>query len=63
MCHFGNETETEAEMIPAIVSGIVNGDAHVNYWPIFPLSLVTAPEVFAGNNLVPVSHSFLKWRI
>ena len=47
-------------MIPAIVSGIVNGDAHVNYWPIFPLSLVTAPEVFAGNNLVPVSKLVFK---
>ena len=35
-------------MSPAIVSGIVTGDAPVSYWPIFFfLSLVTVPEVFA----------------
>ena len=37
-------------MRPAIVSGIVTGDAPVSYWPIFPLSLVTVPEVFAKIN-------------
>ena len=35
-------------MFPAVVSGIVTGDAPVSYWPIFSLSLVAAPEVFAG---------------
>ena len=34
-------------MSPAIVSGIVTGDAPVSYWPFFFLSLVTVPEVFA----------------
>ena len=34
-------------MCPEIVSRIVSGDAHVNYWPILLQSLVTIPEVFA----------------
>ena len=34
-------------MRPAILSGVVIGDAPVSYWPIFSLSLVTVPEVFA----------------
>ena len=50
-------------MIPAVVSGIVTGEAPVRYWPIFSLSVVTVPEDFAKNNLVPVSLSFLKWQI
>ena len=33
-------------MRPAIVSGIVTGDAPVSCWPIFSLFLVTFPEVF-----------------
>jgi len=38
-------------MRPAIVSGIVTGDASVSYWPIFfPLSTVTVPEAFAKVN-------------
>ena len=37
-------------MSPAIVSGIVTGDAPVSYWSIFFLSLVTVPEVFAWVN-------------
>ena len=37
-------------MSPAIVSGIVTGDAPVSYWPIFSPSLVTVPEVFAWVN-------------
>ena len=37
-------------MSPAIVSGIVTGDVPVSYWPIFFLSLVTVPEVFAWVN-------------
>ena len=32
-------------MCPAIVSGIVTGDAPVSYRPIVSLSLVTVPEV------------------
>ena len=34
-------------MCPAGVSGMVTGDALVSHWPIFFLSLVTVPEVFA----------------
>ena len=34
-------------MSPAVASGIVSEDASVSYWPIFFLSLVTVPEVFA----------------
>ena len=38
-------------MRPAIVPGIVTGDAPLSYWPnFFPLSLVTIPEVFAKIN-------------
>ena len=52
-------------MMPAIVSGLGSLTetrmSTIGQFP--PLSLVTAPEVFAGNNLVPVSHPFLKWRI
>ena len=49
-------------MHPAVVSGIVTGDALVSDWPIFSLSLVTVPEVFAKVNSVQfVSLSFLKW--
>ena len=29
---------TDAEISPAIVSGIVTGDAPFSYWPIFSLS-------------------------
>ena len=33
--YFRNDKETGAKMRPAIVSGIVTGDAPVSYWPIF----------------------------
>ena len=33
-----------------IVSWIVTGDMPVSYWPIFSLSLVTVPKVFAKVN-------------
>ena len=33
--HFRNEKGTGAEMRPAIVSGMVTGDAPASYWPIF----------------------------
>ena len=35
---------------PTMVCGIVTGDSPVSYWSIFPLSLVTIPEVFAKVN-------------
>ena len=37
-------------MCPASVSRIVTGDAPVCYWSVFPLSKVTAPEVFEKVN-------------
>ena len=37
-------------MRPAIVSRIVIGNLPVSYWPVFTLSLVTVPEVFANVN-------------
>ena len=38
-------------MRPAIVSGIVTGDAPASYWTTFSLFLVTVPEVLAKVNL------------
>ena len=37
-------------MCPASVSGIVIGAAPVCYWSVFPLSQLTAPEVFEKVN-------------
>ena len=37
-------------MSPAVVSGIVTGDAPVGYWPIFSQSSATVPEAFADVN-------------
>ena len=37
--HFRNEKGTEAEMCPAIHSGMVTGDALVSYWPFLPPTL------------------------
>ena len=37
-------------MRPAIASGIVTGGTPVSYWSVFPLSLVTVPEVFVEVN-------------
>ena len=48
--HFRNEKETGDEMSPAIVSGIVTGDAPFSQF--FPVSIVTVPEVFAKVNSV-----------
>ena len=31
ICHFRNEKRTGAEMYPAIISGIVTGEAPVNF--------------------------------
>ena len=50
--HFRNEKATGAEMGCPIDSGIVIGDVLDSYWPIFSLSLVTVPEVFAKVNSV-----------
>ena len=56
-CAFsGNERRTGAEIRPAIVSGMVTGDAPVRYWPILSLSLVTVAKVFVKVNLI----SFLR---
>ena len=48
--HFRNEKVTGAEMLPAIILSIVTRDSLVSYWPIFFLSLVTVPKVFAKVN-------------
>ena len=56
--HLRNDRRTGVEMCPAIVSGIVTGDAPVSYWPFFSMSLVTVPEFFAKVNsaqFLPVS--------
>ena len=43
--HYRNERGTGAEMYPAVVSGIVTGDAPISYWPIFfSLPLVTVNQ-------------------
>ena len=56
---FRNEKATGAEIRPAIVSGIVTGDASVSYWPtIFLLALVTVPEIFAKANSAQFSSRF-----
>ena len=39
-------------MRPAVVFGIVTGDALVSYWPVFSLTSVTVPESFAKVNSV-----------
>ena len=53
-------------MFPASVSGIVNGEAPVSYWPIFSLTLATVPEAFAKVNSAQFSsliklHVKLDW--
>ena len=46
-------------MCPASVSGVVIGDAPVCYWSVFPLSQVTAPEVFEKVNSAQFPSRFL----
>ena len=46
-------------MHPAIVSGIVTGDAPVSYWLIVSLSFITVPEVFVKVNLTHFPIRFL----
>ena len=53
--HFRTRKELDSKLCPAIVSGIVIGNALVSYWPMFSLSLVTVPEVFAWHSFLPVS--------
>ena len=50
-------------MRPAIVSGIVSGDALVSYWPIFFPVPSNSPRSLCESQLSPVSFLFLKWRI
>ena len=45
--HFTEEKEKWAALTFAKTSGILTGCVLVSYWPIFPLSLVIVPEVFA----------------
>lgn len=47
--HFTNEKGIEAQMYPAMFSGIATGDTSVSYRPNFSLSLVTVPGVFAAS--------------
>ena len=53
--HFKARKELELKLCPAIVPGIVIGDALVSYLPMFSLSLVTVPEIFAWHSFLPVS--------
>ena len=60
--HFVNEKGTGGEICPAVVSGIVTGNAPVSYWPIFSPFLVTVPKVFAKSNsaqFLPVANGRL----
>ena len=51
-------------MRPAVVSGIVTGDASVSYWPFF-FTLVSSnsPRCLCESLLGPVLFSLLKWRM
>ena len=60
--HFVNEKGTGGEICPAVVSGIVTGNAPVSYWPIFSPFLVTVAKVFAKSNsaqFLPVANGRL----
>ena len=50
-------------MRPAIVSGIVTGGMPVSYSLIFSLVSCSNPRSLCENEFVPVTLSFLKWRI
>ena len=56
--HFRNENGNGAEMRPAIVSGIVTGDAPVSYWPIFLPVPGNCPTSLCKSELDPVSSRF-----
>ena len=53
--------ELEPKCLMHIVSGIVAEEAPISYWPFFPASLETVPEVFAKLNASSIFLS-LKWR-
>ena len=61
--HYRNGKRTGAEMRPAVVSGIVTGGVPVSYWLIFSLVSCNYPRSLCENEFVPVTLSFLKWRI
>ena len=61
--HYRNGKRTGAEMRPAVVSGIVTGGVPVSYWLIFSLVSCNSPRRLCENELVPVTLSFLMWRI
>ena len=50
-------------MRPAVVSGIVTGDASVSYWPIFFLVSRNSPRCLCESLLGPVLFLLFKWRI
>ena len=55
---FRNEKGAGAEILPAMVSGIVAWDAPVSYWPIFFFVPGTVPEVCAKVNLTQFPSGF-----
>ena len=61
--HYRNRKKTGAEMHLAIVSGIVTGGVPFSYWLIFFLVPCSNPRSLCENEFVPVTLSFLKWRI
>ena len=50
-------------MRPAVVSGIVTGDASVSYWPIFFLVSSNSRRCLCESLLGPVLFLLLKWRM
>ena len=50
-------------MRPAVVSGIVTGDASVSYWPIFFLVSSNSPRCLCESLLGAVLFLLLKWRM
>ena len=60
--HFKDEKGTRAEKCPAIASGIVTGEASVDYWPIFFPVPRNSPRSLCESQLDPVFFYFLKQR-
>ena len=58
--HSRNCKGTRAELLPAIVSGIVTGDAQVSYWSIFSLP-GNIPRSLFESELDPVSPFLQLW--
>ena len=61
--HYRNRKTTGAEMRLTIFSGIVTGGVPFSYWLIFSLVSCNYPRSLCENEFVPVTLSFLKWRI